>query len=112
MRKCLYLVSFIIKLRILTAVVCGDVGCCEAAGKSGLLQELFLLYIATGSSLQAALSARQGIANASTVLVMDRVARFQVLPPMTMKNAVFWNMKTKYVPHRKHITSLLQNTTG
>jgi hypothetical protein len=26
-----------------------------------------------------------------------------------MKNAVFWDIKTKIVPHKKHITSLLKN---
>jgi hypothetical protein len=26
-----------------------------------------------------------------------------------MKNAVFWDMKTQFVPHRRHITSPLQS---
>jgi hypothetical protein len=26
-----------------------------------------------------------------------------------MKNAVFWDIKTHFVPHRRHITSLLHN---
>jgi hypothetical protein len=29
-----------------------------------------------------------------------------------MKNAVFWDIKTQFVPHRIHITSLLQSTAG
>jgi hypothetical protein len=29
-----------------------------------------------------------------------------------MKNAVFWDIKTQYVPHRKHITSPLQCPAG
>jgi hypothetical protein len=29
-----------------------------------------------------------------------------------MKNAVFWDLKTHFVPHRKHITSPLQSPAG
>jgi hypothetical protein len=29
-----------------------------------------------------------------------------------MKNAVFWNIKTQFVPHMKHITSPLQSPAG
>jgi hypothetical protein len=29
-----------------------------------------------------------------------------------MKNAVFWDIKTQFIPHRKHITSPLQSQTG
>jgi hypothetical protein len=28
-----------------------------------------------------------------------------------MKNAVFWDIKTQFVPHRKHITSPLRSPT-
>jgi hypothetical protein len=31
---------------------------------------------------------------------------------VTMKNAVFWDMKTKFVLHRRHIKSLLQSAAG
>jgi hypothetical protein len=36
----------------------------------------------------------------------------EVLMAVTMKNAVFWNIKTEIVPHRKHITSPLQILAG
>jgi hypothetical protein len=29
-----------------------------------------------------------------------------------LKNVVFWDIKTKFVPHRRHITSLLQSSAG
>jgi hypothetical protein len=29
-----------------------------------------------------------------------------------MKNAVFWDIKTEFVPHRRHITSPLQSPDG
>jgi hypothetical protein len=35
--------------------------------------------------------------------------RFEVLTAVTMKNAVFWDVKTQFIPHRRHITSPLQS---
>jgi hypothetical protein len=29
-----------------------------------------------------------------------------------MKNAVFWDIKPQFAPHKKHITPLLQSPTG
>jgi hypothetical protein len=40
------------------------------------------------------------------------VVRFDVFMVVTMKNAVFWNMETQFVPHRKHITPPLQSPAG
>jgi hypothetical protein len=37
--------------------------------------------------------------------------RFEVLTA-TMKNAVFWDIKTQFVPNGKHLTSLLHNPAG
>jgi hypothetical protein len=34
---------------------------------------------------------------------------FQVFTAVTMKNAVFWDIKTQFVPHRRHVTSPLQS---
>jgi hypothetical protein len=31
---------------------------------------------------------------------------------MTMKNVVFWDIKTQFVPHRKHITSPLESPSS
>jgi hypothetical protein len=36
-------------------------------------------------------------------------ARFEVCTAVTMKNVVFWDIKTQFVPHRRHITSPLQS---
>jgi hypothetical protein len=38
--------------------------------------------------------------------------RFEVPTAVTMKNAVFWDIKTQLEPHRKHIKSQLQRLTG
>jgi hypothetical protein len=38
--------------------------------------------------------------------------RFEVFTEVTMKNAVFCDIKTQFVPHRKHIKTLLQNLAG
>jgi hypothetical protein len=37
------------------------------------------------------------------------VARFEVITAVTMKNVVFWDMKTQFLPHRRYITSPLQS---
>jgi hypothetical protein len=36
------------------------------------------------------------------------VVKFEVFTAVTMKNAVFWDIKTQFVLHRRHITSPLQ----
>jgi hypothetical protein len=33
--------------------------------------------------------------------------RFEVIMAVTMKNVVFWDIKTQFLPHRRHITSPL-----
>jgi hypothetical protein len=38
--------------------------------------------------------------------------RFEVFTAVTMKNVVFWDIKTQFVSHRKHITSPLQSPAG
>jgi hypothetical protein len=38
-----------------------------------------------------------------------KVVRFEVFTAVTMKNAVFWDIKTQFVLHRRHITSPLQS---
>jgi hypothetical protein len=38
--------------------------------------------------------------------------RFEVLMAVAMKNAVFWDIRTQFVPHRRHITSPLQSPAG
>jgi hypothetical protein len=40
------------------------------------------------------------------------VVRFEVFTAVTMKNVVFWDMKTQFVPHRRHITSPLKSPAG
>jgi hypothetical protein len=32
-------------------------------------------------------------------------ARFVVFTAVTMKNAVFWDIKTQFVPHRTHVSA-------
>jgi hypothetical protein len=34
---------------------------------------------------------------------------FEVFMVVTMKNVAFWDIKTQFVLHRRHITSLLQS---
>jgi hypothetical protein len=37
---------------------------------------------------------------------------FEVSTAVTMKNAVFWDIKTQFVLHRRHITSPLQSSAS
>jgi hypothetical protein len=37
---------------------------------------------------------------------LDVYVRFGVFTAVTMKNAVFWDIKTQFVPHRRHYVSL------
>jgi hypothetical protein len=36
----------------------------------------------------------------------------EVFTAVTIKNAVFWDLKTQFILHRKHITSPLENPAG
>jgi hypothetical protein len=38
--------------------------------------------------------------------------RFEGFTAVTVKNVVLWDMKTQFVPHRRHITSPLQSPAG
>jgi hypothetical protein len=40
---------------------------------------------------------------------MLRVVRFEVFTAVTKKNGIFWDIKTQFIPHRRHITSPLQS---
>jgi hypothetical protein len=37
------------------------------------------------------------------------IVRFEVFSAVTMKNVVFWDIETQFVPHRSHITSPLHS---
>jgi hypothetical protein len=39
-------------------------------------------------------------------------ARFEVSMEMTMKNAIFWDIKTLFVPQRQHSMTPLLSPTG
>jgi hypothetical protein len=36
----------------------------------------------------------------------ERVVRFEVYTAVTMKNAISWDIKTQFVPHREHMSPL------
>jgi hypothetical protein len=37
------------------------------------------------------------------------LCKIEIFTAVTVRSAVFWNMKTDFVPHRRHITSPLQS---
>jgi hypothetical protein len=40
------------------------------------------------------------------------VVRFAVYTAVAMKNAGFWDIKPQFLPHSKHITSLIERPDG
>jgi hypothetical protein len=44
----------------------------------------------------------------ATELSRLMILRFEVFTVIAMKNAVFWDLKAEFVPHRRHITPWLQ----
>jgi hypothetical protein len=43
------------------------------------------------------------------IIIVVRNVRFEVFTAVTMKNGVFWDIKTQFVLHRRQITSPLQS---
>jgi hypothetical protein len=46
------------------------------------------------------------------VIEKECLVIFEVFMAVTMKNVVFWDIKTQFLPHRRHITSALQSLAG
>jgi hypothetical protein len=65
----------------------------------------------SGSNTVAASKKSDNILNSFSNLFYSRV-RFVVFTAVTMKNVVFWDIKTQFVPHRRNITSPLQSPAG
>jgi hypothetical protein len=38
----------------------------------------------------------------------EEIRRFEVFTAVTMKNCIFWNVKTQFVLHRKHYFSVTE----
>jgi hypothetical protein len=47
-----------------------------------------------------------------TTITITGNVRFEVFTPVNMQNGVFWDIKTQFVPQRRHITSPLQSPAG
>jgi hypothetical protein len=45
-------------------------------------------------------------------MTVHTCVRFEVFTAVTMKNVVFWDIKTQFVLHRRHITSPLHSPAG
>jgi hypothetical protein len=48
----------------------------------------------------------------SLALEEDIVNRFEIFTAAMAKNAVFWDIRSQFVPHRKHVASPLQSPAG
>jgi hypothetical protein len=69
------------------------------------MQHLLLLPVDLGSQMS-------GVVLLKYETIEFHCVRFEVFMAMTMKNAVFGDIKTQFVPHLRHITSLLQRTAS
>jgi hypothetical protein len=52
----------------------------------------------------------QGVSSSTTIITpvfIEPEVPFEVFTAVTMNNAIFWDIRTQYVPHRRHITSVL-----
>jgi hypothetical protein len=47
-----------------------------------------------------------------TILELRNKVKLEVFTAVTMKNVAFWDIKTQFVPHRRHTTSPLQSPAG
>jgi hypothetical protein len=68
----------------------------------GLLHQSWMMYD-DDDDCGAIIGMNDGQTNRTTW----RNVRCEVFTAVTMKNAVFWDIKAQFVPHRRHITSLL-----
>jgi hypothetical protein len=51
---------------------------------------------------------RRNTMSMSSLHIDDNYVIFEVFTEVTMKNVVFWDIKTQFVPHRKNVTTPLQ----
>jgi hypothetical protein len=52
---------------------------------------------------------RGGSSQGACILYSTENAGIEAVTAVTMKNVVFWDIKTQFVPHGRHITSPLQS---
>jgi hypothetical protein len=78
---------------------------------SGMLRRVVLVRTDNSEELRASIVRVTRIGELGTLALVSNV-RFEVFTAVTMKNAVFWDIKTQFVPHRRHITSPLQSPVG
>jgi hypothetical protein len=52
-----------------------------------------------------------GLVTYPSIVFMYHVG-FEVFTAVVIKNAVFWKVKTQFVPHRRNIASQLQSPAG
>jgi hypothetical protein len=48
----------------------------------------------------------------SSLAIVETYVRFEFYTAVTMKNAIFWDIKPQFVPHRIDLTSPLQSPAG
>jgi hypothetical protein len=62
-----------------------------------------------GQTTQKILLPAAGCIYAVIITSMEKLVRFEVFTAVTMKNVIFWDIKSQFILHRRHIMSLLQS---
>jgi hypothetical protein len=55
---------------------------------------------------------RRPVVSTGPEVEQGNAVRFEVFTAAAMKNAVFWDIRTQFAPHRKNITCPLQSPAG
>jgi hypothetical protein len=50
-----------------------------------------------------------GLRSNTSQYIINCIARLEIFTAVTMKNVVFWGIKTQFLIHRRHIASPLQS---
>jgi hypothetical protein len=104
----------------------GSVGC---AGNVALIKEVFITLLAVKAwrrgistvdgnfeievrGIYFDCAAGLNKSGQRPVLVSHEYVTFVVFTAATMKNAIFWNIRTQFMPQMKHITSQIQSPVG
>jgi hypothetical protein len=79
---------------------------------TGMLRCVALVRTTVSKELGASIIRVTRIGEIGTTLSVTSNRRTLRACLLTMKNAVFWDMKTKFVLHRRHITCQLQSSVS
>jgi hypothetical protein len=90
----------------------GELGTTLAVNSNGRTLRRNTLMMEALRSSETSVLRRTSLLNSQENDILQNNVRREVFTAVTMKNDVFWDIKTQFVPHRQHITSPLQSSAG